>query len=69
MQESFHALLPLLRHVAPLNGENCRLTIPVVKGRGMRDVLPQTCKIQVFKCSESNFNTTKLVYNEFANSI
>ena len=32
-RELFHELLLLLRHVVPLNDGNCRLTMPVVKGR------------------------------------
>ena len=32
-REPVHSLLPLLRHVVPLNDGDRRLTIPVVKGR------------------------------------
>ena len=39
-REPFHALLPLLCHVVPLNDGNCRLTMPVGKGRCARDALP-----------------------------
>ena len=43
------ALLPLLRHVVPLNDGNCRLTIPVVKGRCAREALSHAFNIGVFK--------------------
>ena len=48
-REPFHALLPLLRHVVPLNDGNCRLTMPVGKGRCARDALPHAFHISVFK--------------------
>ena len=48
-REPFHVLLPLLRHVAPLNDGNCRLTMPVGKGRCARDALPHAFHIGVFK--------------------
>ena len=48
-REPFHALLPLLRHVVPLNDGNCRLTMPVGKGRCARDALPHAFHIGVFK--------------------
>ena len=41
--------LPLLRHVVPLNDGNCRLTIPVVKGRCARDALLHAFHIGLFK--------------------
>ena len=44
-REPFHALLPLLRHVVPLNDWNCRLIIPVVKGRCAREALPHAFNI------------------------
>ena len=62
--EPFHALLPLLRHVVPLNDGNCRLTIPVVKGRSAREALPQAFNIDVFKYGKSNPTTKKHIYNE-----
>ena len=45
--EPFRVQLPLLRHVVPLNDGNCRLTIPVVKGRCTRDTLPHAVHIGV----------------------
>ena len=42
-------LLPLLRHVVPLNDGNRRLTIPVDKGHSARDALPHAFHIGVFK--------------------
>ena len=48
-RESFRMLLPLLRHTVPLNDGNCRLTIPVVKGRCARDALPHAFHIGVSK--------------------
>ena len=53
-REPFHALLPLLRHVVPLNDGNCHLTIPVVKGRCAREALP-------------HHTTIKHIYNESEN--
>ena len=46
--EPFCELLPLLLHVVPLNDGNCRLTIPVIKGRCARDALPQAFHIAMF---------------------
>ena len=66
-QEPFHALPPLLRHVVPLNDGNCRLTIPVVKGRCARDALPHAFDIGVFKYSKSNPSTIKHINNESKN--
>ena len=63
----FHALLPLLRHVVPLNDGNCRLTIPVVKGRCAREALPHAFNIGVFKYGKSNPTTIKHIYNESTN--
>ena len=48
-REPFRVLFPLLRHVVPLNDGNCRLTIPVIKGRCARDALPHAFHIGVFK--------------------
>ena len=59
----FHALLPLLRHVVRLNDGNCHLTIPVVKGRCAREVLPHAFDIGVFKYGRSNHTTIKHIYN------
>ena len=66
-REPFHALLPLLCHVVPLNNGNCRLTIPVVKGRCARDALPHAFDIGVFKYSKSDPTTIKHIYNESDN--
>ena len=66
-REPFHALPPLLRHVVPLNDGNCRLTIPVVKGRCARDALPHAFDIGVFKYSKSNLSTIKHINNESEN--
>ena len=55
-RESFHALLPLLRHVVPLNDGN--------KGRCAREALPHAFDIGVFKCGKSNPTTIKHIYNE-----
>ena len=52
-REPFHALLPLLRHVSPLHDGNCRLTIPVIKGRCAREALPHVFNIGVFKYGKS----------------
>ena len=65
-REPFHMLLPLLRHVVPLNNGNCHLTIPV-KGRCAREALPHAFDIGVFKYSKSNPTTIKHIYNEFEN--
>ena len=65
--EPFHALLPLLRHVVPLNDGNCRLTMPVIKGRCAREALPHAFSIGVFKYGKSNRTTIKHNYNESEN--
>ena len=66
-REPFHALLPLLRHVVPLNDGNCLLTIPVVKGRCAREAPPHVFDIDVFKYIISNPTTIKHIYNEAEN--
>ena len=63
-REPFHALLPLLRHVVPLNDGNCRLTITVVKGRCAREALPRAFNIGVYKYGKSDTTTIKPIYNE-----
>ena len=63
-RETFQALLPLLRHVVPLNDGNCRLKIPVVKGRCAREALHHACNIGVFKYGKSNPTTIKHIDNE-----
>ena len=62
-------LLPLLHHVVPLDDGNCHLTIPVVKGRWARDVLPHSFNINVFETIKNNSTTIKLIYNESAKFI
>ena len=62
-----HALLPLLRHVVPINVEYCRRTIPVVKGRCAREALPHAFDIGVFKYGKSNHTTIKHIYSESEN--
>ena len=61
-REPFHALLPLLRHVVPLNDGNCCLTIPVAKGRCARDALPHAFHIGVFKFVEIISTTINHIY-------
>ena len=63
-REPFHALLPLLRHVVPLNDRNGRLTITVIKGLCAREALPQAFNIGVFKYGKSNPTAIKHIYNE-----
>ena len=59
-------LLPLLRHVVPLNDGNCRLTIPVVKERCARDPLPQIFNSGVFKVVKTISTAIKHIYQESA---
>ena len=66
-QELYHVLLPLLRHVVPLNDRNCCLTIPVVNGRCARDALRHTFGIGMFKSVKKHSSTIKHIYNESAN--
>ena len=56
-REPFHALLPLLHQVVPLNDGNCRLSIPVAKGCWACEVLPHACNIGVFQYGENNPTT------------
>ena len=62
---AFRVLLPLLRHVAPLD-KNCRLILSFIKGPWARDALPRT-----FETGVKNFFNRilpqKHIYNEFAN--
>ena len=62
-------LLPLLRHVMPLNDGNFRLTIPVVKGRCARDALPHAVHIGMFEFVKTICTTIKHIYKESANII
>ena len=66
-REPFHMLLLLLRHVVPLNDGNCRLKIPVVKGRYAREVLPHAFNIGGLKYGKGNRTTIKHIYNESEN--
>ena len=68
-REPFHALLPLLRHVVPLNDGNCRLTMPVGKGRCARDALPHAFHIGVFKFVFTISTAIKHICKESANVI
>ena len=68
-REPFDALLPLLRHVVPLNDGNCRLTIPVVKGRCAPDTLPHAFHIGVFEFVQTISTAIKHIYKESANII
>ena len=68
-RKPFHELLPLLRHVVPLNDGNRRLTIPVVKGRCARDALPHVFHIGVFTFVKTISTAIKHIYKEYANTI
>ena len=57
-REPFHAPIPLLRYVVPLNG-NCRLTKPVVKGPCAREALPHPFNIGVFRYGKNKSATIK----------
>ena len=59
----------LLRHVVPLDDQNCRLKTPAVKERCVRDTLRHTFDIGVLKSIENNSTTTKYIYNESANTV
>ena len=68
-QELFRVLLPLLHHVVPLSDGNCRLTMPVGKGRCARDALPHTFDMGVFRTVKKNSTTIKYISNQWANII
>ena len=68
-REPVGVLLPLLRHVVPLKDGDCRLTMPVVRGRGKHDLPHEITQICVFKCGKSKSTTMKHDYNESANFI
>ena len=68
-REPFPELLPLLRHVVPLNDGNCRLIIPVVKGRCARDALPHVFHIGVLIFVKTIYTTTKHIYKEYTNIV
>ena len=58
---------PIITSRGALKDGNCRLTIPVVKGRCAREALPHAFNIGVFKYSKSNPTTIKHIYNESEN--
>ena len=60
---------PIFTSRGALNDLNCRLTMPVVKGCGARDLLLEITKIWVFKCSKRNSATLKHLYRGSANCI
>ena len=62
-------LLPLLRHIVPLNDGNCCLTLPIIRGPGACDALPHTFNNVVFKSINKNFAKIEHTYNESANII
>ena len=66
-QTPTNRLFTLLHHVVPLNDGNCRLIMPVVKGRCARDALPYTFDIDEFKSVYKHSTTIKHIYNKFAN--
>ena len=68
-REPLHVLLPLLRQVVPLYDGNCRLTIPVVKGRGARDTLPHAFHIGVLNSLKMISTAIYYIYKESANII
>ena len=68
-RESLLVLLQLLRYAVPLNDGNCRLTIPVGKGRCVHDALPNVFNIDVFKYNKSNSTKTRHIYFDSANLI
>ena len=58
---------PIVTSRGALNDGNCRLTIPVVKGRCAREALPHVFNIGVFKYGKRNPTTIKQIYNESEN--
>ena len=60
---AFRMLLPLLRHVVPLNDEHCRPTMPVGKGRWARDALPQIFDFGMIKTVKKN--STTIIYRTY----
>ena len=69
MREPFRVLLPLLRHVVPLTDGNCRLTMPVGKGRRARDALHHAFHIDVLKFVFTIYTSRKHIYKGSANII
>ena len=68
-REPFQALLPLLRHLVPLNDGNSHLTIPVVKGRCACEALPHAFDIDVFKYGETTIPQRNLFTTNLGNSM
>ena len=58
---------PIVTSRGALNDGNCRLTIPVVKGRCARDALPQAFHIGVFQFVKTISTAIKEYLKEFAN--
>ena len=48
-----NSILASLRHVTPLNDENCRLIKPVGQGRSARDALPDTFNVGEFESGKN----------------
>ena len=60
---------PIITSRGALDDRNCRLTIPVVKGRCARDALPHAFHIGVFKVVKTISTTMKHIYKESSNMI
>ena len=54
---------PIVMSHGALNDGNCRLTMPVGRGRCAHDTLPHTFDISVFKTVKKNSNKIKHSYN------
>ena len=60
---------PIITSLVPLHDGNCRLKIPVVKGRCACDALPHAVHIGVFKFVKTISTAIKHIYQESANII
>ena len=60
---------PIVTSRVPLNDGNCRLTMPVGKGRCARDALSHAFHIDVFKFVFTISSAIKHIYKESANII
>ena len=60
---------PIVTSRGPLNDGNCRLTIPVVLGRGARYALPQAFHNGVLKFIKTIYTAMKHIYKESTNII
>ena len=58
---------PIVTSRGAPNDGNCRLTIPVVKGRCAREALPHALNIGVFEYGKSNPTSIKHIYDESEN--